>query len=400
MKNTRKHLHLTLQDRHTIELCLNQKMSFKAISKRLEKDQTTISKEVKRNAVQELNGRTKRDRLGVPFPISCPLLLKAPFVCNHCKKSHHCDLTRRFYRAADAHYRYAKQLSESRQGTSLSHAEFFDLDCILTKKVSQGQHLYHIAQSNNLTASLSTIYRLAKKGQFSFSAKDLPRMHKFSRKKVKYTYRIPQTAKIGRTYDCFLKYVVENQIVHWVEIDTVIGTREDKKVLFTLDFTECNFFVAFLLDDKSAVEMSSKIVSLKAKLRQNGLSFGDVFPVLLTDNGGEFSAISAFENNIEGEQESRLFFCDPNRADQKGHVENAHTMLRNYLPKGTSFSELTQEQVELIISHINSTKRKSLKGKTPYEIFTAYYSNELAELLGVKGVPAEEVIQTTKLLER
>ena len=85
------------------------------------------------------------------------------------------------------------------------------------------------------------------------------------------------------------------------------------------------------------------------------------FPLILTDNGGEFSNISAFENDLNGNQETKLFFCDPYKSCQKPHVEKNHTILHDICPKGTSFNSFTQQDVNLIFSHMNSIKRKNCK---------------------------------------
>jgi IS30 family transposase len=96
------------------------------------------------------------------------------------------------------------------------------------------------------------------------------------------------------------------------------------------------------------------------RLRKGGIRFGDIIPLLLTDNGGEFSNIFAFVNNLDGEPETDLFFCDPYQSSQKPKVEKNHTMFRDIVPKGESFDCFTQETVNLIFSHVNSVKRKSL----------------------------------------
>lgn len=79
---------------------------------------------------------------------------------------------------------------------------------------------------------------------------------------------------------------------------------------------------------------------------QEGLN---VFPLILTDNGVEFSNVYAIENNENGEQETKLFFCDPFQSSQKPYVEKNHTVLRDYIPKGTSFDDYTQDTIDLIL---------------------------------------------------
>ena len=61
-------------------------------------------------------------------------------------------------------------------------------------------------------------------------------------------------------------------------------------------------------------------------------NFGKIFPVILTDNGGEFFDVFTIENNKNGEQETHLFFCDPMRSCQKPHVEKNHTLFRDIAP--------------------------------------------------------------------
>ena len=62
-----------------------------------------------------------------------------------------------------------------------------------------------------------------------------------------------------------------------------------------------------------------------------------LFHTILTDRGAEFGDPGSLETGIYGEKCSRIFYCDPMRSGQKGGVENAHTMLRMVLPKGTCF---------------------------------------------------------------
>ena len=119
---------------------------------------------------------------------------------------------------------------------------------------------------------------------------------------------------------------------------------------------------------------------------------------MLTDNGGEFSDVFAFENNLEGEQEACLFFCDPMQSCQKAQIEKNHTLFRDIVPKGSSFDHFTQDTVNLIFSHINGVRRNIYSGKSPYEMFTFAFSEELTALLGISYVAPEDVVQSPRLL--
>ena len=80
-------------------------------------------------------------------------------------------------------------------------------------------------------------------------------------------------------------------------------------------------------------------------------------------------------------------------------VEKNHTLLRDICPKGTSFDQMTQSQLNIIFSHMNSTARKQYNGKTPYQLFCLYHGKEMADLLEIREVPADKVIQSKRLLK-
>ena len=86
------------------------------------------------------------------------------------------------------------------------------------------------------------------------------------------------------------------------------------------------------------------------------------------------------------------------RSCQKPGVENVHTMLRMILPKKTSFEFLTQWDVNLIVNHINSTPRKSLDGKTPYEAARESLGEEVLKKFQLRPIPPDEVNLTPKLI--
>jgi IS30 family transposase len=361
---SKKNKHMTFDDRHEIQLCLDRGMTFKAISRRIGKDQTTVSKEVKKHITVHPNEAIKRmDLSGATITTPpCPQLLKAPFVCNGCKKRHaRCAFQKQFYLAKKAHNEYESLLSEAREGIPLNKDEFYKMDEILSSGIKKGQHLYHIMQTNDLGISQATAYRHLHRGYLSVSKLDFPRVVKFKQRSQGRVDHIPKAAKIGSTDQHFLTHLEEHVISSWVEMDTVIG-RVGGKVIMTFDFTLCNFMFGLLLDDKSSVQAAQKIRSLKQSFAKNGLRFGDIFPLLLTDNGGEFANIAAFIADLDGEIESNLFFCDPFRSYQKPKVEKNHTLFRDIVPKGRSFDSFTQDTVNLIFSHVNSVKRKSLNG--------------------------------------
>ena len=362
-----KHKHLTLSDRNDIQLGLERGETFKAIGQSILKDPTTVSKEVKRN-------RQVRESTCDKLP--CPLLNKATFVCNGCpKRRQNCGFKKIFYLAKQAQKQYEQTLVEAREGTPLNSKTFWDMDKVISDGVKKGQHIYHILKTHNLDVSSSTVYRHIRKGYLSIAPIDLARAVKFKERRKSKLPSIPKEAKRGRSYEEFQNYLALNQLDSWLEMDTVMG-RMGGKVLLTFNLSFCNFIFARLLDNKTALEVTKHLYKIKNTLHQADKDFCLLFPVILTDNGGEFARVDDIEMYVRGE--SKLFFCDPNRSDQKGRIEKNHTLIRDILPKGTSFDNLTQEDIELVS-------------------FT--YGEEIPKLLGISKIPAEDVCQSSKLFQ-
>lgn len=396
-----KNKHLTLEERSEIQQCLDHGMTFKAIAARIGKDQTTVSKEVKKHLIFTASKVIHRDKDGNELaPPVCPKLLKAPFVCNPCeKKRYSCPFQKQKYIAKLAQQEYEALLVEAREGIPLNKEEFYAADRVIADGIQNGQHLYHILQSNNLKMSKSAVYRNLHKGYLSVSAIDFPRVVKFKPRRQSSNEYISKATKAGRTYADFLVFIEKNDLSSWVEMDTVIG-HVGGKVIMTFDFTFCNFMFGLLLENKSAAQVTAKIEKLKMNLTAHNRNFGEIFPLILTDNGGEFANTAAFEYAQDGEKETDLFFCDPMQSCQKPRVEKNHTLFRDIVPKGESFDSFTQNTVNLIFSHVNSVKRKSLNGKTPFEMFRFTYGEEIAEALGITCIPANRVCQSPLLLKR
>ena len=91
------------------------------------------------------------------------------------------------------------------------------------------------------------------------------------------------------------------------------------------------------------------------------------------------------DNGIENTEHEKIgvptFFCDPYSSWQKGGVENANKMIRRYFPKGTDFANVPQEDVDRVVFLINNKPRKSLGYKTPLEIM------QKNNLLVEQGIP-------------
>lgn len=391
MQTEKKNKHMRLEDRIEIQECLAKGMSFKAIAKRIGKDATTVSREVKARSIAHRNSYSTSEE-------TCPMLLKAPFVCNGCSKRCYasCHFVRRVYMAKPAQSEYETTLVESREGIPLNKESFYQMDAVLARAVHSGQSIYHAVHANDLCTSKSSVYRYVHKGYCSFAPIDLPRAVKFKPRSKHSALYVPKGIRVGRSFQDFQDFVQLNPFLNVVEMDTVIG-RPGGKVLMTFHFVNTDFMFALLLENKSAAEAAAKITALKERLNSYGFSFGDLFPILLTDNGGEFSHVSAFENDLSGQKETSVFFCDPNAPYQKPHVENNHTLLRSILPPSSSFDNLSQDDVNLVFSHVNAVLRKQFRGKSAFDMFAFTYSTEIANVLGISYIHPQDVISSPLL---
>ena len=424
--------HLTLDDRRYIERSLNQGLSFKEIAKYLCKDPTTISKEVRAhrlsdwyhkgtfyNAHNFCIHRYRCRKTNVCRKIilcdvkcaSCPTcnqtcpdfvrercsrLDKAPYVCNGCTNAiNHCTIAHKYcYDAKFADRKYRELLTSSRSGISMTKHELRQKDMVISPLISQGQSPYQIVTNHpELDMSVRTLYTYLDEGLFTARNIDLKRKVKFKPRKCHNTQIKDRTVFQGRMYTDFQALSSD----HWTEMDTVHSSNESKKVLLTFFLKREKLFLAFLMNRCTKGAVRAVFDRLEKKL--GTYDFLCLFHTLLTDRGSEFGDPDALETDINGIERSNIYYCDPMRSGQKGGVENAHTMLRMILPKGTSFEFLTQWDVNLIINHINSTPRESLSGKTPYTAALEVYGEDVLKALQLRPVDPDEVNLTPKLIK-
>ena len=332
----------------------------------------------------------------------CQKLSKPPYVCNGCKNRNQCTLSKRLYDSVYSYKEYKENLSEARSGVIIDQDEIDNLNSILVPLINeQNQSIYHaiINNKNKIMHSDKTIYKLIDLGILEVRNIDLQRKVKLrQRRKQTSIYKIDKKCTKNRTYEDFLKYMEENPDTPIVEMDTVEG-RKGGKVLLTIHFVNSSFMLAFIREHNDA----ESVINIFNKLQDIlGLTkFKELFIIILTDNGSEFSNPKEIEYNpITGEKRTQIFYCHPSSPYEKGSCEVNHELLRRILPKGTSFDDLTQDDINIIMSHINSYKRKKLNNKSPYFMFSSIYGKDTIEKLDIKEINPNDVNLSTKLLKK
>ena len=266
-------------------------------------------------------------------------------------------------------------------------------DQIISPLIEQGQSPYQILTNHpELDMSVRSMYTYIDKGLFTARNIDLKRQAKFKPRKCHKTQITDRSVFTHRTYSDFCSLDLSS----FVEMDTVHSSRESNKTLLTLFFTKEKLFLAFLLNrcTKGAVRLTFD----RLEKRLGTYEFISVFENILTDRGSEFGDPVSLETGIHGIQRSSIYYCDPMRSGQKGAIEQAHTMLRMVLPKGTSFEFLTQWDVNLIVNHINSTPREILSGRTPYEVALETLGEDILKAFQLKPIEPDKVNLTPKLI--
>jgi IS30 family transposase len=272
------------------------------------------------------------------------------------------------------------------------------LDDIVSPLVKKGQSPYHILVNNkdDLMISEKTLYTYIAAGLFSATSTDLRCKVKMKPRKEKKAIRIDRACMAGRTREDFIKLMDENPDTPFVEMDTVIGKKgKGEKVLLTIHFPKAEFMLAFIRDANTSRSVSEIFKRLRKKLSCE--TFSLLFPVITVDRGSEFTNPAAIEQDAKGRAWARLYYCDPYSSYQKPYIENAHRMLRMVSPKGKSMNGLTQEKVNLMMSHINSYARKALGGRTPIDVLEDMYGMDVIAKLGIRKISANDIILNPSL---
>ncbi|MBQ7881801.1 MAG: IS30 family transposase [Treponema sp.] len=423
-------LHLDIDKRKVIELELGRNTTFAEIAKIINKDPTSISKEIRKHRIKidsrkpfvnenkcarrffchrknicntkcrkECRTCNKCNSVCKDYVDStCIKLLRAPYVCNGCDFYSKCKTEKYLYKANTAQIQYETTLVESRLGINISDSELDTLNKIVSEGIKHGQSLSHIQRTMDLSCSRATLYKYIHTRALNVIPLDMPRMVRLKpRKKAEKSESKETNARKRRTYEDFIKYCALNPEASIVEMDTVEGIKGGK-VFLTLFFRNSKLMLIFLLNSKTQNEVENVFNFLQKKLTLS--VFKKLFSVILTDNGTEFGNPSKLEFDINGNPRTRIFYCDPRASYQKGMIEKNHEFIRYVLPKGSSFNNLTQDDANLLMNHINSYARECLNWATPIDLAKLYLGKKTIKKLNLKKVPACEIQLNKKLLKK
>ena len=438
LKGGNMYKQLTNEDRLRIYEGLNRNESLSEIGRAIGKARSTIAREIRRNREARAGSYTGQMRRCIRKKEECPVhgacggicirdscwrcekvcgpkcpqfavyecqrLKEAPYVSNGCRKRARCDAETRYsYNPNGADEISRVRRSESRSGYSMDEEEVMRLNRILADGVSKGQSIHNIILSNGgeeaFGYSERTIYRYVDSCIFPDVRNiDLVRKVRYRprKKSSSQVLKVDKKCRLGRTYEDFRSYMDLHPDTAVVQMDTVEG-KKGGPCLLTIHFTVSNLMLAFVRERNDSASVIEAINRIEDAV--GSLMFHVMFPVILTDNGSEFSDPRAIEEEPSDSNVRRtlVFYCHAGASFEKGACEVNHEFIRRVIPKGSDIP-LSQQKVSLMMSHINSYAREGLNGRSPYDLFALIYGDETLQKLGIQRIPARDIILRPELL--
>jgi IS30 family transposase len=305
------------------------------------------------------------------------------------------------YTATEAHKLYEKNLTDSRDGTATDADEIMRIDRIVSPLLMKGQSIHVILENHKDEIMLDekTVRNYVNKGLFTAKTIDLLNTVKMRPRRKKAAVKVERAYRDGRTYRDFLAFTAQNPDMPVVQLDSVEGTKgQGEPVLLTIHFVEAEMMLAFKRDAntaRSVIEIFDRLYGLLKKK-----AFVRLFQLCLSDCGSEFTSPSALETGPDGERRTRLFYTDPGAPYQKGACENNHSLIRRVIPKGTSLKDYSQEDINLLMNHINSYPRKKLNNRSAFDTFSFFHDTLILEKLGAVRIKPDDVTLNPSLLRK
>ena len=431
-----KNKRIDLNDRETIAIGIVRKQPLKKIARLLGRHVTSISNEIRKHRIfvsgsyyagndcRYVKGCDKRHICGDE---DCPMFCYAchkdchrycpeyatkkcrkydspPYVCNACENRRYCDDDRYFYDARVADRQALQCRSEARKGIHLTDEELADLNTLLSTNIKKGQPVAHIFAEHEdaIPVTSRTAYTYIAQGLLDVRNIDLRRQasYKRRRKKKDDSGILNQNFRQGRSYEDFKRYMEGKSDTRVFEMDTVQGKKGTKKVMLTILFRKNSVMLILLMPDCTADSVIYWFNFLEVNLGTD--AFHKLFEICLTDNGSEFKRVDELELSPDGTTRTSVYYCDPMMSGQKGRLEKNHEYIRYVIPKGTPLTSYTQDDMTVLMNHINSTKRPGLNDLSPYELVSDNDKEMhlLMKILGLHKIPADEVNLTRSLLGR
>ena len=130
--------------------------------------------------------------------------------------------------------------------------------------------------------------------------------------------------------------------------------------MLTIIERKSRYYKAIKIDSKSSKPVNDALLDL---IMESKTKVSKVFKTITSDNGSEFSGLSDIESLVS------IYFCHPYSSFERGSNERHNGILRQFIPKGRSINDFSEDEIMYYVDLINDKHRKILGYKTPEEIF-------------------------------
>ena len=318
-----KKVHLTREQRYTISVMYRQKYSQMEIAQAIGKNKSVVSRELKRNV--NLKGRYS------------------------------------FEYAQDMADIRKERMKKPRKLTLHVRDEIISL---IKEDLSPEQISGRLKLENKPSVSHESIYKIIREDKRNGGD-----LYKHTRHKLKHRKRPVGEKKI--TIKNRVSIDLRPEIVNlkkrfgdW-EIDTIVGENNKGAIVTMVERTTAFMMMEKLPKGKDAKELAKVVVRLLTAYKEHVLS-------ITGDNGTEFAEHQRIAKLLKTE----FFFTHPYASWEKGLIENTNKLIRQYIPKHTSFNHINNQQIKQIQYKINNRPRANLNFYSPKEIFFLNLRNQ------------------------
>lgn len=310
--------HLTIQERYQINAYKSAGYKNCKIAEKIDVHPSTIGRELKRNG-----GR----RSGIYFPVGAD---------NYAKE-------RSRAQAGNAN----RILDEKVKVLIIKYIEM-DYSPEQTSAVLKSRH--------DITYSLVSIYKYIDQDRVN-KGKLYTHLRQHGRRRAKYGNKYKGRIQDRVSISQRPEVVNDKARLGDLEADTIIGAGR-KGAIITIVDRKSMYLKMSTPSSKKADETAQKIIRLLKP-------FKGKTHTITTDNGFEFSEHKKVSKALSCD----YYFCHPYSSWERGLNENINGLIRQYIPKGSSFDKLTKKEIKTIEDKLNHRPRKSLDWRTPYEVF-------------------------------
>lgn len=337
--------HLTLNDRIEIEKLHDHGHPHAEIARRIGVHRSTIGREIKKRSWQP-----EHDHANL-----------RPYLRNKLDTRHRRD---RVYLAGQAQLHANTRRARSHQPYRMTHDPLVDwvithLGRGWTPEEISGRLPIEHPTDHRMRVSPETLYAwIYSPGQqhrqlHQYLARGQKKRRRIKGRKV-HTERIKYRVSI---HERPAEVLTREEFGHW-ESDSVLGAHGTGGIHTMVERTS-RYYLGVKLSRVAAAP------TLEAQLGVYRVLPAHAVKSVTADNGSEFAHHYMLADTIG----VPTYFCDPYSAYQRGSNEHFNGRLRKYLPKGTTFEDLTQEELDEYIGEINDRPRKVLGWATPAEVF-------------------------------